>query len=125
MTDIDAYEGNRITVDEPAYDGWYVDLWIFDTGGRAAGFLAFCCVDDDDQIAVITQITQDGFGPPVNATPSETEATQVIEMFRREPYLRVIKGTVTLRDGAVSFEKAGAQPNIITLDLHDDDDETH
>ncbi len=114
MTDIDAFHGSRITVDEPAYDGWYVDLWMFDTGGRAAGFLAFHCVDDDAQLAVITQIARDGFGPPVDAyaTPSKAEAEQVIDMFRREPHLRVIKGTVTLRGGAASFEKTGAQPRV-------------
>lgn len=115
MTDISAYQGISIIVaDDPAYDGWRIDLWLFDVGGGAAGFLAFQCVDGDEQIRVVSEVAEDGFGPVNDYKITDTQARQVIEMFRREPDSRVIKGIATLRgDGVVGFVKAGAQPNII------------
>ncbi len=91
---------------DPAHDGWHVDLYVLDIGSpNAAGFLAFHCVDHDDQMEVIEEALGREFVPLDFNTISAAQAHQVVDMFLREPKLRLIKGTVALRDGTASFAK--------------------
>jgi hypothetical protein len=95
-------DGIRIELPDPAYDGWFIDLYVVhraaDDGRTHLAFVAFQCVDMDEQVRVLEGVIDNGFTGLKDCGPSEAQAEQVIEMFRRTPGMNVIEGIIDRDD---------------------------